>query len=590
MSAPIVRLTPKNREKAQRLFGSEENYLWWRELNKEELENILQAPWEYQSIKYEEDYTEKEGAIVPFWVSSGFVLREAPLGALGIPEGYSDEFEEYEHRVNSDDWYQAFWRQKRLPRRDGRKTEAHWRDYSKMGWSPDDGVPIRLVTPEEDAEFERRLRANGLARANSKVPVVGYRLDEMLRAELPEPEWIINKMLRASGAMMLYGPSGIGKSWMTYTLLLMMATGKGYALKDDAGNTMLAAGQHDGKRVCLVDGEMLASDIAARISALIKGMGLKPVAGEQSVTPINPEELREALVIQAEAEEAIASMCPELGHSVSRDARDTEDAIASFNANWARHNAGFGFAEGGVEVNLGNVFVYPRTAQDYRASMVSLVDEGSKAPIIEFAIENKIDVMLFDNLATLSDGLADENDAAAFQALNNLVVALKRVGVATVLVHHTGKQKDAKTYRGSSNLNTVLEGTVRLEAVEGPKDGARFRLVVDKNRNGEDLEADGKTMVLREGRWVFEEDAHENAQVVIEAIKTRRYPTQKDVGDALRLSQPTVSKAIQIGVTKGYAKEVEVKLWFKEARELAKENPEEIPAFDQMPETGRVVS
>ena len=328
---------------------------------------------------------------------------------------------------------------------------------------------------------------------------------------------------------------------------------------------------------------MLATDVASRISTLINGMGLKPVAGTQTLAPVNPEDLRAAIIEQAKAEQAIASAYPELNHSNDRDAQDTEDAIASFNEAWDRHQAGFGLSQDGVEINLGNVFVYPRTAQDYRASMVSLVDEGSKSPIIEFAIENKIDVMIFDNVSTLSDGLEDENAAEAFQPLNNLVVSLKRHGVATVLVHHTGKAKDAKTYRGSSNLNTVLEQTVRLEAVEGPKEGARFRFVVDKNRNGEELALDGKTMALQAGQWVFEEDAHDNARAVIDAIQTRRYTTQKAVGDALRLHQSTVSKAIQIGVTKGYAKEVEVNLWFKEARELAKQNPEELPAFDEMP-------
>lgn len=580
------------REKVRRIFGSEENYLFWRELNKAELDAVNRPPWtewcgvpgEHANVdKYgcEEEYLSEHETTAPFWMGQNYLLRMAPLGSIGWPREYEREIEFPWLREDQHGDRIWTWRESRLKRACGKAVTVSLQDYSGMGWSPEDGVPVRLVTDEEHREFVRRLKANGLAKANSKVPVVGYQLDELLQSELKEPEWIIEKMLRASGAMMLYGASGIGKSWATYTLMLLMAAGKGFALKDAEGNTMLAAGEHEGKRVCLVDGEMLASDIAARVSALIKGMGLKPVAGTQTLAPINPEELEAAIAEQEkEAEAGIAKAHPELGHSFGCDPETLEVAKGIFQAAWDRHNADLGYAQDGVEIDLSKVLVYPRTAQDYRASMVSLVDEGSKSPIIEFAIENKIDVMIFDNVSTLSDGMGEENSAETFQPLNNLVVALKRQGVATMLVHHTGKDKNPKTYRGSSNLNTVLEQTVRLEGVDGPKDGARFKFVVDKNRNGEQLAIDGKTMALQAGQWVFEEDAHGNAQAVIDAIKTRRYATQKAVGDELRLSQPTVSKAIQAAVTMGLAKEVEVRSWFKEARELAKCSPESIPSFD----------
>jgi hypothetical protein len=570
------------REKVCHIFGSEENYVFWRALNNEELESGNTPAWrEWCGVAYEaatvakyaceEDYLLEHEDAAPFWMGRNYLLRMAPLGAIGWPREYESEIEEPILREDEYGDRVATWRERRLKRADGKDNAARLRDYSKMGWSPEDGVPVRLVTPEEDAEFERRLKANGLARRGSMAPVIGYRGDELLREELPEPEWIISKMLRASGAMMLYGPSGIGKSWATYTLLLMMLTGKGFALRDAEGNIMLAAGEHQGKRVCLVDGEMLASDIAARLKVLLKGMRLKPVAGTQAIAPINPMELEAAVAAQREVEKAIAEAHPELKHNVGWEAEVQEVAKGGFQKAWEKHHAELGYAEDGVEVDMSKLFVYPRTAQDYRASMVSLVDEGSKSPIIEFAIENKIDVMVFDNVSTLSDGLEDENAAEAFQPLNSLVVALKRHGVATVLVHHTGKAKDAKTYRGSSNLNTVLEQTVRLEAVDGPKDGARFKLVIDKNRNGEQLAIDGKTMALVGGHWVFEEDAHENANRIIEAIKTRRYGTQQQVGDALNLSQSTVSNAIKAGVAMGLvSSDTVVRTWFKEARELAK--------------------
>lgn len=566
------------REKIQRIFGSEDCYEIFCALNRNEHGPCRpEEPWyKYHQplFKFEEDYLEQHLDDAPFWMKTDFLMSSLPLGAIGEPEDWTIELEDQTSREYSYDdcdniLIRKRWRLNRLPRRDGKSNEARWREYAELGWPKSEGCSYRLVTPEEDVEIQKRLKQTGLARPGSNVPVVGFSLDKLIASNIEQPEWIIDRMLRAAGALMVYGPSGVGKSFLTYALALMSATGKSFQLKDSQGNTLLSAGQHGGKKVCLVDGEMVAGDIAERMSQLIKGMGLKPVVGKSNFKPINPEDFKQAIATQEIAERAIAEANPELDHSVGWEPEVVEVAVEKLEEAWRTHSVVLEGNEEGVEIDLSNIIVYPRTAQDYRASMVSLVDEGSKSPIIEYALRNKIDVMIFDNVSTLSEGLSDENSSASFEPLNSLVVALKRHGVATVLVHHTGKAKEAKSFRGSSNLATVLEQSIRLEAVEGPKEGARFRVVVDKNRNLEGLYIDGKTLVLKDGAWDVEEDAYDNAARIVEAIKTRRFKSQQEIATHLKLGQSTVSKALSYAVTVGLVKDVEWKLWFKEAKELA---------------------
>ena len=93
---------------------------------------------------------------------------------------------------------------------------------------------------------------------------------------------------------------------------------------------------------------------------------------------------------------------------------------------------------------------------------------------------------MFDNLSTLSPSLEDENSAVAWNPLNDLIVALKHEGIASLIVHHTGKsgKEGHRSYRGSSNLATTLETILSLEKVDGEKfAGARFKIRVEKARN-----------------------------------------------------------------------------------------------------------
>ena len=195
-------------------------------------------------------------------------------------------------------------------------------------------------------------------------------------------------------------------------------------------------------------------------------------------------------------------------------------------------------------------------------------------------------MLILDNLATLSETLEDENSAANWNPLNSLIVALKKEGVATILVHHSNKGNNG--YRGSSNLATTLETIVRLEPLSGAEasEGAAFKVKFDKNRAYGQPEADGKSLRLKEGRWVSEVDPMEMAGLVVEMARSLRYKTQRDIGLRLGVDQATVSRAIRAAEAKNLVEDRRVGGWLRQARDLAKqlEEPVESEVIDDQPE------
>ena len=70
---------------------------------------------------------------------------------------------------------------------------------------------------------------------------------------------------------------------------------------------------------------------------------------------------------------------------------------------------------------------------------------------------------MLDNFSTLGE-VEDENAAASFNAIQQFLLQLKVQGVATMLVHHTGKAED--NFRGSSKLAATFETIIQLERPE----------------------------------------------------------------------------------------------------------------------------
>jgi hypothetical protein len=115
-----------------------------------------------------------------------------------------------------------------------------------------------------------------------------------------------------------------------------------------------------------------------------------------------------------------------------------------------------------------NLQFYVRTMQPADARTFDINEPSHAAELIHAVTSGGIDLVIFDNLSTLSDGIDDENSAACFKPMQALCAKLKGVNVACIMVHHAGKM--GNTYRGSSNIGTTFERILGI--IHDPEEAA----------------------------------------------------------------------------------------------------------------------
>jgi hypothetical protein len=538
------------REKLAFQYGSYENYCEKRLL----VSDYIKETEAYKSIAEKmrhraTDATEFTGEVlaeelderIPYWMDP-FVLRELPLASLGSPE----LSEEWSRDTNKDE----------PSARALKPGGVFYRDYSRGGWPKSEGRAVRMVTEREDKEIQRRLKRSGLTKVGAEVPTEGWTLAQMIEEDRPQPGWIVKDVLRCGGAAMVYGPSGIGKTWLTHTLMILAAAGHEVGVRNEmTGQWTLQAGGHAGAKVCLLDGEMIGPDISARAKVLCEALRLRMVGTMQGTKPMDFTQLRLSMLAKGDKPDEVEDTVQRLEH-IDSEKRERLPQPEE---------------EGGPFVDLSRIVIYPKAEQDHRADFVDLADPEWKHRIVEFCKGQGVQMLILDNLATLSESLEDENSAANWNPLNSLIVALKKEGVATILVHHSNKGNHG--YRGSSSLATTLETIVKLEPLGGAEaaDGAGFKIKFEKNRAHGQPGADGKSLRLKDGRWVAGVDPHEMAEAVVEMAKSLRYQSQAEIGAKLGVDQATVSRAIKAAEARKRVDDGEVLRWLKEARRLAKD-------------------
>lgn len=164
----------------------------------------------------------------------------------------------------------------------------------------------------------------------------------------------------------------------------------------------------------------------------------------------------------------------------------------------------------------------------------------------------KFDLVIFDNLSTLSESLEDENDAAAFRRLMGFLMGLKSNNVASILVHHANKGGD--NYRGSSALATTFEVVVGLTRPKtAAPDAASFRIDFQKHRAKRD-EATAMPKVLTMNafhQWDVQVDESSEIVRMYGLAETGQYINQTELAEAMGVNKSTISRWHHAGIAKG---------------------------------------
>jgi hypothetical protein len=103
-------------------------------------------------------------------------------------------------------------------RRTNPENCATKKDFSELGWPPSAGNPIRWVTFEEETTILSYFEDCGLTLPGSPAPLTTKSLATIVSTPQPETTWLIKDILREGAPMMIYGPTGVGKSWLTHSL------------------------------------------------------------------------------------------------------------------------------------------------------------------------------------------------------------------------------------------------------------------------------------------------------------------------------------------------------------------------------------
>jgi len=181
----------------------------------------------------------------------------------------------------------------------------------------------------------------------------------------------------------------------------------------------------------------------------------------------------------------------------------------------------------------------------YGAEKANLNDPEWQTRMQRFLVEKNIRLWVVDNLSALTPGI-DENSKKDFDPINQFFLQLRFAGIATIVLHHTGKKG---LQRGTSAREDVIDTSIILKKPSdySAKQGARFILSFTKSRvatrDGNLLAdvlfhlqetTDGHTI------WEFEhmrtESKSEILQMLNNGVKNR------DIANILNVSASYVSK------------------------------------------------
>lgn len=197
------------------------------------------------------------------------------------------------------------------------------------------------------------------------------------------------------------------------------------------------------------------------------------------------------------------------------------------------------------DLALRNLRIIARQAQKVGTGFFDMCEDDDQKGLLAM-VQGTAELVILDNLTTLSEGLEDENDATKFKPLQAFFMELKRAKVATILVHHSNKS--GRDMRGSTALETTFEvilGLRRLDLVA--HDGAAFVAEFTKFRGKRDRRTEPQAWKLKDGAWETAEAEPESAKdyPAVKALRTGDYATHAEIARAIGKDRSTVTRQLK---------------------------------------------
>jgi KaiC/GvpD/RAD55 family RecA-like ATPase len=186
-----------------------------------------------------------------------------------------------------------------------------------------------------------------------------------------------------------------------------------------------------------------------------------------------------------------------------------------------------------------NLTIIARHDQDPDTPFPDFGREEEQDRVLALIRSHRPDLLVLDNLSTLAT-MDDENGAAETQRMVRLLTRLKQARIATLVVHHSGKT--GRSFRGSSMLATTFEAILGLTRDPGAdaldtSGTTRFNVEWSKFRGRRDASIGDRLVHLKDTngvlRWTSETPQDEALNALAALVRTGRFTTQQEVGQAL---------------------------------------------------------
>jgi hypothetical protein len=210
-----------------------------------------------------------------------------------------------------------------------------------------------------------------------------------------------------------------------------------------------------------------------------------------------------------------------------------------------------------------------------------ITDPEGQDYIAKVAKEHGASVVVLDNLSTLAR-VEDENAAHAIDPVIDLLMKLKRHGLAVVVIHHARKNSGGEgSYRGSQKIGVTFQTIIRLNHPDNvpSHDGVAFDLTFEKMRELRTAETEDfrATLPTTEGddatarQWRLEVRGDARLRRLVANVKSLKYATQEALARALGVSPGTLHTLKRNALSQGLMKPSEWNQCMRNARQLAEE-------------------
>lgn len=205
-----------------------------------------------------------------------------------------------------------------------------------------------------------------------------------------------------------------------------------------------------------------------------------------------------------------------------------------------------------------NIEIHARQRQDIDGRFYDLSQGESHQAILRTVKEKRIDLLILDNVTTLTDAMGDENSVESTKPVLKFLMDLKKTNVAVIVVHHANKT--GQGFRGSSALETTVEMTMGLTRPDNTEMGsAAFRVEFGKYRHRRDATLAPQVLTLTEFGWSSSATC-DDAQRIVDAIKSCEFVTQGDAGRSLGFKPDKTSKLLKKALSDGRITEGQIKI------------------------------